>query len=114
MKQKVTFYTVGYESLSQCYPKSNFEWMRYWRGVMQHIPEALRDVHGNNIDRMIDCRDLKTDKTQRPYGHLGFHEANVGMVLGQNDLRRFHLPLTQVRRLEEPATKPMHVIGFVA
>ena len=81
--QLAKVYSIGYQSLAQCYPNQGFEWMRHNREeAMHHVPEVVSTFSGSPVRYWADCLQLQCDKSKVPYGHLGMHPQNMGVMMG--------------------------------
>ena len=76
-------YTAGWDSLHKCYPGRGYEWMRTGSADARgYVYKALEERFGMKTSWWVDAYPLTSDKNKVPYGHLGFHEKNIALMLG--------------------------------
>ena len=85
--------TLGMKSLHECYPKGGYEWMKQ-RGkwAWDYVPTAIEELTPFRNVQVINCLPLETLSSRCPWGHLGTHADNLGLVLGYGmNNRQFRL-----------------------
>ena len=66
-----TFYTAGFQALSETYPAMGSEGMKDGSPqATQYIPELLAQWYEITVARFVDCMEIQTDQN-----HPDFHEA---------------------------------------
>lgn len=48
-------------------------------------------VGGGRVQRVVDCRRLRTDRWDRAHGHIGFHPQNLATILLDHRLRTWRV-----------------------
>ena len=91
-KNHVMMYTVGYQSLHENFPNGGYKWMQRGNAeAIQYVPIAMQEKYNMVVGRFVDCLPLKSDKRRIPRGHLGFHPANLGLILGDGRNRAWRV-----------------------
>ena len=78
--------------MSQCYPEEGVAWLKSgnWQ-ARDYLARLIGQWYGSRVERVVDCRPIPKARisTEVPYGHLGYHPANIAACLNEPDIREW-------------------------
>ena len=88
--ENFTAFTLGYRSLSQCYPRENIGWLSAGnQQARDFIGPMINRWYDCDVIRIVNCKDMGPPNNETPYGHLGYHPGNIARFLNDPEIRRW-------------------------